>query len=127
MAVEIWLRTNARAVWFGAFVPTLIGLIGLMLALGLPGHPPAAWVRVVGAILAVLGGLTVLLFIGQLRKPRLAYSQGHLLVALRSGPPLRVPIEAVECFWLGQAPSLLPLKRHQHAETSAVIIRLADS
>ncbi|MBI3837766.1 MAG: hypothetical protein HY288_07510 [Planctomycetia bacterium] len=127
MAVEIWLRPNARAVWFGTVLPALIGLAGLALLVGLPGHPPAAWMRVVGASMALLGFVTVLLLIRQLREPRLAYSQKHLLVALRSGPPLRVPIEAVECFWLGQAPSLLPGKRHVKTETSAVVIRLAES
>jgi hypothetical protein len=126
-AVETWLRPNGRAVWFGTVLPALLGLVGLALVVGLPGHPPPAWMRVAGEILAVLGFGTVLLLLGQLRQPRLAYFQNHLLVALRSGPPLRVPIEVVECFWLGQTPSLLPLKRHERTETSAVVIRLAES
>ncbi len=125
--MEIWLRTNARAVWFGTVSPALIGLAGLMLVVGLPAHPATAWTRVAGAILVALGFVTVLLLIWQLRRPRLAYSQGRLLVSLRSGPPLRVPIEVVECFWLGQAASLLPGRHHERTETAAVVIRLANS
>jgi hypothetical protein len=37
-----------------------------------------------------------------------------------------VPIDVVECFWLGQAPGLLPLERHKHVETAAVVIRIAE-
>jgi hypothetical protein len=127
MAVEIWLRTNARAIWFGTVVPAIIASTGLALLAGWPGERPAAWVRWLGAALVALGAVTILLLLRQLRTPRLAYHDKHLLVALRSGPAIRVPIEIVECFWLGQAPSLLPSKRHERTETSAVVIRLAES
>jgi len=125
--VEVWLRTNARAIWFGMVMPGLFALIGLAMAIGLPGRPPAAWVRVIGAILAVAGGIVVLLLLLQLRKPRLAFAQGHLLVTLRSGPPIRVPIQVVECFWLGQSESMLPTRRHANTETAAVVVRIADA
>jgi hypothetical protein len=49
-----------------------------------------------------------------------------LLVFLRSGGPIRVPLEIVEGFLLGQAPGLLPGKRHLDAPTSSVVIRLAE-
>jgi hypothetical protein len=48
------------------------------------------------------------------------------LVWLRSGPPIRVPVGAVECFWLGHAASLLPGKRNQRTETQTIVIRIAD-
>src|SRR4051812_6453482 len=116
--MEIWLRTNARALWLGMILPGLVALTGLLLALGLPGHPPALWMRPVGAILLVLGWLMIMLLILQLRRPRLAYGNGHLLVWLGTGGPIRVPIDVVECFFLGQAESMLPSKRHQKSETS---------
>ncbi len=124
--MEIWLRTNARAVWFGTVLPLLAGLLGFMLLVGLAGHEPPGWVRIVGAVILALAAVAILALLGQLRKPRLAYADEHLLVWLRWGTPIRVPIEMVECFWLGQAPSLLPLKRHQHSETAAVVIRIAE-
>lgn len=126
MATEIWLRTNARAVWFGTVPPAVVGLLGLLLLIGLPGHEPTAWVRAVGAVLAGLAAATIVALLLQLRKPRLAYGDEHLLVRLRAGPLIRVPIEVVECFWLGQAPSLLPGNRHKNSETRAVVIRIAE-
>ena len=124
--MEIWLRTNTRAVLFGAALPLAIGLLGLLLLLGLPDREPAAWMRGLGAVLLLASGALLLALLRQLRQPRLAYADAHLLVYLRSGAPFRVPVEAVECFWLGQAPSLLPGKRHAHTETAAVVIRIAD-
>ena len=75
---------------------------------------------------AYLLGLTLYL----MRRPRLAYAQGCLLVYLRPGKPIRVPIDVVECFFLGQGPTLLPnpLRGADHIEeTSTIVIRLAES
>lgn len=124
--MEIWLRTNTRAVLFGTLLPTVVGLLGLLLLVGVPGREPAAWMRVTGAVLLAMVCVTILALVGYMRKPRLAYCDHHLLVWLRSGPPIRLPIDVVECFWLGQAPSLLPGKRHARTEASAVVIRIAD-
>jgi len=125
--VEVWLRTNKRAVLFGMALPLTVGLCGLLLAMGLPGREPAAWMQLVGGGLLLMCAATIVALLVQLRQPRLAYDDRHLLVRLRSGPPIRVPIEVVECFWLGQAPSLLPGKRHDKTEASAVVIRIAES
>jgi hypothetical protein len=111
---------------FGVIPPATVGLVGLVLAIGLPGREPPTWSRMLGAGLAAVSLAAILGLLAHLRKPRLAFGDEHLLVWLRSGPPIRVPIEVVECFWLVQAPSLLPLKRHAKTETSAVVIRLAD-
>src|SRR5690606_38682536 len=46
---------------------------------------------------------------------------------LRSGGPFRVPLEIVECFLLGQAPTLLPGKQQERAETAAVVIKLSET
>lgn len=125
MAVEIWLRTNVRAVWFGMILPAAVGAVGLALWIG-PSVVPH-WLRIVGATLLALGTLTFAALCWQLRRARLAYAAGKLLVWLRPGPPIRVPIEVVECFWLGQAPSLLPGKKHERTETAALVIRIAES
>jgi hypothetical protein len=62
----------------------------------------------------------------QLRRPRIAYENGRLLFWLRSGAPISVPVEAVECFWMGQSESLLPGKRHRDTETAAIVVRIAE-
>ncbi len=124
--MEIWLRTNIRAVLFGTLLPLVVGLVGLVLILGLPGREPATWMRAVGIGLIVIAGITIALLLLQLRQPRLAYCDGRLLVWLRSGAPIRVPIGAIECFWLGHGASLLPGKRNERIETQTIVIRIAD-
>jgi hypothetical protein len=126
MSPEVWLRTNSRALWFGMIPPAIVAVAGLLMSIGPPGTTPAAWMRAVGLVLLAGGGSLVLLLAVQLRRPRLAYCDGELLVWLNPGAPARVPIAVVECFWLGQAPSMLPGKQHQKTETASLVIRLAE-
>jgi hypothetical protein len=60
-------------------------------------------------------------------QPRLAFEGGELLVYLEPTRPTRVPIEIVECFFLGQGPSELPKLKGREPETQNVIVRLAES
>ncbi len=107
-------------------LPALVGAVGVVLAVGLPGRQPPDWLVVVGCLLGALSAATIVSLLWQMRKPRLAYCDGELLVWLRSGSPIRVPIDVVECFLLGQTPSLLPGRRHQTTETTALVVRIAD-
>jgi hypothetical protein len=126
MATEIWLRTNARALIVGMVPPAVVGLVGLLLVAGLPDRPSPTGLRVAGAVLAAISLAVVLALTRELRKPRLAYQDGELLIWLRWGSPIRVPIDLVEGFLLGQAPSLLPGRRHRQTETAALVIRISD-
>jgi hypothetical protein len=78
----------------------------------------------------LLGGVP-LWMIGELlyalRQPRIGYHAGNLLVYLEPTRPTRVPIEIVECFFLGQGGSELPKLQGREPETQNVIVRLAES
>jgi hypothetical protein len=124
--MEVWLRTNTRALLFGMIPPALVELIGVLLVLGLPGRQPPAWVQTIGVVLMTLAGLTILALAWQLRKPRMAYHDRHVLLWLRRGEPIRVPVEYVECFLLGQAPSMLPGGEERNSETSSLVLRIAE-
>jgi hypothetical protein len=127
MATEVWLRTNSRALWFGMLPPAIVAIVGLLMVVGLPDRTPATWVRAVGLVMLSAGLCLVVLLLAQLRRPRLAYRNGELLVWLTQGAPVHVPIETVECFLLGQTPSLLPGKKHENTETASLVIRLAEA
>ena len=81
------------------------------------------WLAGIVAGLTISGGLLLLVI---LRHPRLAYERGELLGYLAPRGPSRVPVELVECFFLGQGPSHLS---HGHEESTAanVVVRLAES
>jgi hypothetical protein len=123
--MEIWLRANVRPLAYGAVLALAATLAGGLMASGLPGLRPPLWLRVAGLLVALPSVVALVALVAQLRRPRLAYASGQLLVWLRGAAPIRVPIEAVECFWLGQTSSLLPGK-NQSAEVAAVIVRIAE-
>ncbi len=126
ICMEIWLHTNRRVLLFGMIPPAIVGVIGMLLVFGLPGREPAPLVRFVGGVLLTVALLAIGILAWNMRKPRLAYHDRHLLIWLRSGLPIRVPLEVVECFLLGQTASYLPGGDERHVETSALVVRLAQ-
>jgi hypothetical protein len=59
-------------------------------------------------------------------QPRLAYEPGFMLVHLRFGSPIRVPIDVVECFFLGSGPLKLSDQVNAPFRTVSLIVRLAE-
>lgn len=123
---ETWLRRNTRLLWLAMTLPVVLGIVGatLLAVSGNSDHGTTAS-NVAFALLAISGAALGFLA-WQMARPRLAYDRGHLLLNLRSGGPIRVPIDVVEGFLLGQGPSYLPGKEAHKLETSTLVIRLAE-
>jgi len=123
---EPWLRSNRRAIAAGFAVPVVLATIALVLAI-----LPWAWWWKLSAIVPLAAAAVISWSLWKLvRQPRLAYEHGFLLVYLSASfIPERVPIEFVECFFLGEGPSLLPqpVESSPPARTQTIIIRIADS
>lgn len=102
--------------------PALLAAIGLETIFFCQGAflRAAGWMTLAACVL-LLGFL-----LRQMSEPRLAYEPGHMLVYLRLGSPIRVPIDAVECFFLGSGP--LKLSDHVNAShrTVSLIVRMAE-
>jgi hypothetical protein len=123
---ETWLRPNTRALALGMLMPALATALLAVWLSGIVVAPPVGWFRLAAGLLLSGGVFLLVALLIQMRQPRLAIADGSLLVNLRSGSPLRVPLEIVEGFLLGQSPTLLPGKRHRQSETRTIVIRLAD-
>jgi hypothetical protein len=123
---ECWLRSNRRVAAIGAIVPAVVGLVGVLLAAGWLGTGSSSVPRWIGAIVTGVGGVFLATWLYVAGGPRLAYEHGYLVVALRVHRVLRVPIELVECFFLGQGPSHLPGPAGAGAQTADVVVRLAE-
>lgn len=124
--VVVWLRPNRRALGAGAAGSGLMS-VALLMGAWYTDVATARWLCVIAAAICgyLLGSFVFLYF-----RPRLAYADAHLMVYLRTGAPIRVPIEVVECFFLGQGPSLLSTvtSRSETVEQSAtIVIRLAEA
>jgi hypothetical protein len=112
---DVWLRTNRRALVLGMILPVVLIAIGLVLVSGI-AIGGAEWARYLGWVLIVGGVLLLGTIAVQLRFPRLAYRDRQLLVYLRGGDPIRVPVEVVECFFMGRG-------KLSGSETDAIPVR----
>lgn len=122
--MECWLRPNRRALglacvaWGGASLAAVwwatqagLGRGGMLLA----------WLLAV----VTLGGLASTLW--TLRTPRTAYADGNLWLFLRGTARARIPIDVVECFFLGQGPSGVHSGRSgDQLESRNVVVRIAE-
>ncbi|MCA9262209.1 MAG: hypothetical protein KDA60_00110 [Planctomycetales bacterium] len=119
---DTWLRTNNRPIHFQLIPALLWTSIGAAFCLvGTPG--PGRWW---GGLLLVGTGLVWLLLLLLIRNaPRIACSRDHLFLYIRSGRPVEIPLDAVECFFLGQGPSGIATPNGE-SEATNVIVRLAD-
>jgi len=119
---EAWLQPNRRALLL-ALAP-----IGLAIAAGLVLVACCDLV----ALRALGGGflgVAAVLCVGMLqqwRRPRIAFRDGSVLFSLRSGPPIGVPVEVVEAFFLGQGPAHLPPIEGQQPATVNLVARLSQ-
>lgn len=123
---EVWLSANRRILALGAVLPAALAGVGAALGAGWLSFAEYAAVRWGGWALLALSLLALSNLAWQARRPRLAYQAGKMLVYLRAGAPVRVPLEVVEGFLLGQGPSFLPGKRQAEREAATLVIRLAE-
>lgn len=121
---EVWLRANTRILLASMVAPALCAMLGIALLVHANGG--RLWAAVGGGLLLLTGLPTLAGLVWLAGRPRLACDGRHLLVYLRLGRPLRVPLELVEAFLLGRGPGLLPWRRLANAETASVIIRIAE-
>ena len=119
---EIWVLPNRRALWFSMLLPAFI-IVGSTATILLTLDQGWSWIRFLSLLIGGCAVIAVLLLLRAVFTPRLAYEAGHLLVFLRSGSPIRVPIEFVEVFFLGQAAAKVA---DDERKSSAIVVRLAE-
>jgi hypothetical protein len=123
---EIWLRSNQRAAMTGLAVPTIMFIVGVALAQHWFVHVPI-WVQVAGWLLVGAAILLLALLVWYARTPRLAFDGQHLLVYLRSAGPIHLPIDVVECFFLGSGLKTLPGPGGREVQMKHLAVRLAEN
>jgi hypothetical protein len=124
---ETLLRTNRRAATVlcsAAATPVLLGA-SLLAWRGRGEHPIISGI---GGLLVCWGAYLFGRRLALLILPRLALGRGELLVYLRGLVPWRVPLDAVECFFIGQAPHRARWLRAagRRVENVTVVVRLAE-
>lgn len=121
---ETWLRTNRRLHLAAAMAAFAVGLVCAMLAAGVTSFFSPHNARIVLAVLVALAWVVFAAAIWWGRQPRLSYADGKLLVNMRKGTVIYLPIELVECFLMGHGPSFLPGERYADSKATTVVVRL---
>ncbi len=123
---EVWLRPNRRALWLSTLPAALLAGIGFYTI-----SRPHSLEKLIGCLALLLAAVLLVAISSSVGQPRLAYSNDQLLVFLRAGRPIRLPIQLVECFFLGQGPAMLAGGREssgfRRQATRNIIARLAES
>lgn len=128
---EIWLNSNRRPLVVSLLANVLALVTGVtLIALGWALNHPLG-LGVPGVLFAALGGWFLIAHARQWAIPRMARENNELLLFLGNRDPDRVPLEQVECFFLGQGPTALPAAMTGPAggdvETVTIVVRLAEA
>lgn len=119
---ECWIRSNQRLIVVGSILPFL----ALLVAVGLASSPAPVVLRWIGGLIALAVVMVWAGLVVETCRPRVQYADGKLLLYLRGRNPISVPIDAVECFFLGQGPTGIGSGELSEAEASNIVVRLAE-
>ena len=124
---ESWLKANWRPVAMAMVAPGILLLVSVLAAVFATSSVVRwGWVAVALLSVMMIAGLATLL------APRVARKGSWLLVRLRFGSPLQVPLEHVEVFFFGQGPTKAGPRgeledEDQQDQTSNVVVRIAEA
>lgn len=108
-------------------LPALLILMAAAFLIASVFAADAHWLMWAAATFTAIALLVAIPIAQGIRMPRLGYEDEYLLVYLRGAQPIQVPIEIVEVFFLGQGPAMVKAKGGESAETSTIVVRLAES
>lgn len=109
----------------GMILPAVLIVVGLIVVCAKP-LAAAGWLQVIGWLMLAAGALLEVVLALQWRLPRLACSENSLLLYLQAGPPVRVPLEVVECIFLGAGAGQVPGKAGGDIKVRNLVIRIAE-
>src|SRR5262249_16281453 len=122
---ETWLKPNRRAILFGCVPPLVMTVIGVCLVLTHRADSESSVIGWIGYFTAVAGLVACGLLLTQFGHPRIAFRDGNVLLFVRTGQPIAVPVDIVESFFFGQGPAHLPAMAKQ-PNTVNLIARLSQ-
>lgn len=106
----------------------LVAALAFLVASGCLGIREHVWwvFRIVAALAGVICIFISAAVVAAIRRPRVAYGNGCLQLDLGAAAPFQLPLDVVECFFLGQGPSFVGKGAVGAADASNVVVRLAE-
>lgn len=117
---DVWLDANRRARSAAGAVALSALVVGAACSVG--AVLSGGWMLTLATVVAaavVLPAFAAWVF---LRRPRIAYDGRFLLLVLGRGPAARLPLDVVECFFLGTATD-----EASGRSTRTIVTRLAEA
>ena len=121
-ATQVWVRSNRRVLGLAMVVPAAFTAVGA----GILGAAEWELARGFAWLLVAVGVVMIVGLAFQFIRARVAYGAGSVLFYLRPGPPIAVPVAAVEAFFLGQGPAHLPGDRGGRLEATNLVARISQ-
>jgi hypothetical protein len=121
---ERWLHPNRRVQLCELALVLLVAVAGVWFGWR-NGHDTGP--QAIGLLMIAGGAAVAFWILVQMTRPRIGYRDGQLLVNLRMVGALTVPIQHVECFFLGQSSAPLPGGAKWNSRVSTVVVRLSES
>jgi hypothetical protein len=121
--IETWLNPNRRILTVALLLPLAMAVCGALLV----GTRTGPGYRSGGLCLLLFSALLGSWFIRNMFLPRLGYQRGSLLLRLGGAVPVAVPIQCVECFFLGRANLAHSGIAGLESKVSSVMIRLDET
>lgn len=118
MTPEVWLKPNRRIYLLGGILVFAFALAMFAVGVAVEFSPLRIGFLTAGAVLT----LFAIFWARQAWAARLVYADDHLQVRL-GGPTRSIPIDLVECFFLGQGPAGIG---PEESEASSIVVRLAE-
>ncbi|MGC3968355.1 MAG: hypothetical protein QM775_13570 [Pirellulales bacterium] len=120
---EVWLQANRRLTWLPVAGALLLAAVFALILINTEFRSPLH-IFAASAAPACMGLSLWLLYVA--RRPRLAFDGRSLLMRIRNGSPIAVPIELVEAFLIGKGPAYLSGKDDYKTETQTLIVRISE-
>lgn len=122
---QCWVRGNSRPFWLALPLPLAALGVGVWMVTRGSG-----WTALSGCFIAAGGAILVSGLWGAIRTPRIACDGERLLLYLRFGAPIGVPVELAEGFLRGQGPTMAgPTAKEepdQQPQTANLVLRIAE-
>ena len=119
--METWLKPNRRVLLVGLIAGLM--LAGLAVLLCWSVDPIYFWI---GFCLLPVALIFSLIIFSRMQRSRLGYRNGMLWVDLGPGKPVSVPIDAVECFFLGSRETPNSGRWGMQSRAISIVVRLAE-
>ncbi|MGC4005163.1 MAG: hypothetical protein QM811_19420 [Pirellulales bacterium] len=124
-ASTTWIRGNHRLMWLSLAFPGMLLLLGSgLLVWGLLAE--LTIVTVLGGVILATAVLLTATIARTGRLPRIELGERSLNLYLPGPRPYEVPLDLVECFFLGTGVTPLPGDAKRDVQTRNIVVRLAE-